>query len=199
MRWSVVLFAAVLGFAAGFVAAKQEQTAKPKTPMDEFLEKVLAEIDASGQQVVMEVWVGLQVLKEAVKAAPVPPAPMPELEAKIRSATERIGTATAVMLAQAFLAAFEKSTVEAPALDSFIFDRLTQFFKVDAKGLLERRQKGWTWTSLTVGLGIAKAAGKPADEVFARYEKAKSWAKVAVELGLKPDALGNTLQGLFQP
>jgi hypothetical protein len=117
----------------------------------------------------------------------------------MRSATERIGTATAVTLAQAFLAAFEKSTVEAPALDSFVLDRLTQFFKVDAKWLLERRQKGWTWTSLTVGLGIAKAVGKPVDEVFAHYEKAKSWAKVAVELGLKPDALGNTLQGLFQP
>ncbi len=197
MRWSVVLLAATLGFAVGFVAAKQEQTAKPKTPMDEFLEKVLAEIDASGQQVVMEVWMGLQVLKEAVKAAPVPPAPMPELEAKMRLAAERIGTATAITLTQAFLAAFEKSTVEAPTLDSFVLDRLTQFFKADAQWLIERRQKGWTWTSLIVGLGIAKAAGKPTDEVFAHYEKARSWAKVAVELGLKPEALGNTLQGIF--
>lgn len=54
-------------------------------------------------------------------------------------------------------------------------------------------------TSCALAITFAKATGKPADEVFARYEKAKSWAKVAVELGLKPDALGNTLQGLFQP
>lgn len=199
MRWSAVVAAVALGFAAGFVAARQEQSAKPKAPMEAFLEKVLAEIDASGQQVVMEVWAGLQVLKEAVKAAPVPPAPIPQLEAKMRKAAERIGTATAVTLTQAFLAAFGKGAVQVPALDSVILDRLTQFFKVDAQRLMEWRQKGWTWTSLTVGLGIAKAAGKPADEVFASYEGVKSWAKVAVELGLEPEALSNTLQGLFQP
>ncbi|GBC98759.1 hypothetical protein HRbin17_01273 [bacterium HR17] len=192
-----LLAALMLGGVIGFVAARQAPTPEPPSPMDEFIAKIHADLDASGQQVVMEVWTGLQLLKEAVKRAPVQPAPMPDMEARMRAVAERIGTATAVTLGQAFLAAFEKSVVAAPELENFVLDRVAQFFKVDTPTLIAQRKKGWTWTGLIVGYGIAKAANKPAEAVFALHEKTKSWAKVAVELGLKPEALGAAVQGLF--
>ena len=199
MRWKLhvsLVFALAIGFAVGFVFAKQ--SSQPPTPsVDEIVKKVQDEIDASGRQVVMEVWAALQLLKDAVKDAPVPPAPMPELERKFAVIQERLSVSVETTLIQAFIGAIEKTTAVMPEINSLVFERVVQFFNADRNEIQKLREKGLTWSSIITGCGIAKASGKSVKEVFAAYEKAKAWSKVALDLGIKPQALGKALQGLF--
>lgn len=191
-----LVIALAMGFVVGFVFAKQ--SSQPPTPsVDEIVKKVQDEIDASGRQVVMEVWTALQVLKEAVKEAPVPPAPMPELERKFAAIQERLSVSVETTLIQAFIGAVEKTTAVMPEINFLVFERVVQFFNADRSEVQKLREKGLTWSSIIVGYGIAKASGKPAKDVFASYAKEKAWAKVALDLGIKPQALGKALNGLF--
>ncbi|MDW8029499.1 MAG: hypothetical protein RMK94_14025 [Armatimonadota bacterium] len=195
LHLSLVLALAV-GFIAGFVFAKQSSQ-QPSPSVEEIVKKVQDEIDASGRQVVMEVWAALQLLKDAVKEAPVPPAPMPELERKFAAVGERLSVAVETLLTQTFIGAVEKTTAVMPELNSLVFERVVQFFNASREDVQGMRSKGLTWSSIIVGYGISKASGKPAKEVFAAYEKEKAWSKVALELGVKPQTLGKALQGLF--
>jgi hypothetical protein len=173
--------ALTIGFVGGFVAARQ--SSQPQTPsVEEIVKKVQDEIDASGRQVVVEVWAALQLLKDAVKEAPVPPAPMPEVE---------------TLLIQTFIGAIEKTTAVMPELNFLVFERVVQFFSADRNEVQNLREKGLTWSSIIVGYGLAKASGKPAKEVFAAHAKEKAWSKVALDLGIKPQALSKSLDGLF--
>lgn len=191
-----LVIALAVGFIAGFVFAKQ--SSQPPTPsVDEIVRKVQEEIDASGRQVVMEVWTALQLLKEAVKEAPVPPAPMPELERKFAVIGERLSVAVETLLTQTFIGAVEKTTAVMPELNSLVFERVVQFFNASREDIQAMREKGLTWSSIIVGYGLAKALGKPAKDVFAAYAKEKAWAKVALDLGIKPQTLGKALHGLF--
>jgi len=109
--------ALTIGFVGGFVAARQ--SSQPQTPsVEEIVKKVQDEIDASGRQVVVEVWAALQLLKDAVKDAPVPPAPMPELERKFAAVQERLSVAVETLLIQTFIGAIEKTTAVMPELNS---------------------------------------------------------------------------------
>lgn len=93
--FAALSLALVIGFVGGFVAARQ--SSQPQTPsIEEIVKKVQDEIDASGRQVVMEVWAALQLLKDAVRDAPVPPAPMPELERKFAVVQERLSVAVEI-------------------------------------------------------------------------------------------------------
>ncbi|MFN3420310.1 MAG: hypothetical protein ACK40X_01115 [Armatimonadota bacterium] len=197
MKLSVSLVLALaVGFAVGFVFAKQSY--QQSTPsVEEIVKKVQDEIDASGRQVVMEVWAALQLLKEAVKEAPVPPAPMPELERKFATIGERLSVAVETLLTQTFIGAVEKTTAAMPELNSLVFERVVQFFNASREDVQGMREKGLTWSSIIVGYGLAKASGKPAKDVFAAYEKEKAWSKVALDLGVKPQTLGKALHGLF--
>ncbi|MCX7643322.1 MAG: hypothetical protein N2116_05910 [Armatimonadetes bacterium] len=191
-----LVLALAIGFAAGFVFARQ--SSQPPTPsVDEIVKKVQEEIDASGRQVVMEVWAALQLLKEAVKEAPVPPAPMPELERKFAVVGERLSVAVETLLTQTFIGAVEKTTAVMPELNSLVFERVVQFFNASREDVRTMREKGLTWSSIIVGYGLAKASGKPAKDVFAAYAKEKAWSKVALDLGVKPQTLGKALHGLF--
>lgn len=185
-----------VGFIGGFVFARQGSQPPPQT-VDEIVKAVQDEIDASGRQVVMELWNALQLLKDAVKDAPTPPAPMPELERKFAAFGERISVAVETLLTYTFIGAVEKTTAVMPELNSLVFERVVQFFGVDKNDVQALRAKGLTWSSVIVGYGIAKVTGKPAKEVFAAYEKERAWAKVALEFGVKPQTLGKALQGLF--
>jgi hypothetical protein len=188
--------ALAIGFAGGFVAARQ--SSQPQTPsVEEIVKKVQDEIDASGRQVVVEVWAALQLLKEAVKDAPVPPAPMPELERKFAAVQERLSVAVETLLIQTFIGAIEKTTAVMPELNFLVFERVVQFFNADRNEVQNLREKGLTWSSIIVGYGLAKASGKPAKEVFAAHAKEKAWSKVALDLGIKPQALSKSLDGLF--
>jgi hypothetical protein len=188
--------ALAIGFAGGFVAARQ--SSQPQTPsVEEIVKKVQDEIDASGRQVVVEVWAALQLLKDAVKEAPVPPAPMPELERKFAAVQERLSVAVETLLIQTFIGAIEKTTAVMPELNSLVFERVVQFFNADRNEVQNLREKGLTWSSIIVGYGLAKASGKPAKEVFAAHAKEKAWSKVALDLGIKPQALSKSLDGLF--
>lgn len=191
---AIFLLALTMGFVGGFVFARQ--THQPQS-VDEIVKKVQDEIDASGRQVVMEVWSALQLLKEAVKNAPVPPAPMPELERKFAALGERLSVAVETLLTQTFIGAVEKTTVVMPEINSLVFERVVQFFNADRNDVQRMREKGLTWSSIIVGYGIAKASCNPPKEVFAAYEKERAWAKVALDLGVKPQGLGKALQGLF--
>ncbi len=195
-QWFSLALALLIGFATGFVAARQSGS-QPAPAVEEVIKKVQEELDASGRQVVMEVWQLLHLLKEAVREAPVPPAPMPELERKFASAGERLGVAVEITLSQAFLGAVEKSVVTMPELHFIVSERVVQFFNVSREDIETWREQGLPWSSIILGLGIAKAINKPAKEVFAAYAKEKGWAKVALDLGLKPQAIGKALQGLF--
>ncbi len=198
MRCLGLVVALTFGFAVGFVFAKQSaQPAQQKSPTDDFVAKVQAELDASGKQVVTEVWTALQMLKDAVKEAPVPPAPMPEFERKIKVAGGRIMAAVEVTALQGLIGAMEKSTIVMPEWDAAVFDRIVQFFNADAEEVKALRKKGLTWAGIITGYGIAKVTGKLAKEVFAHYEKEKAWAKVALDLGLPATKLGEALKGLF--
>jgi hypothetical protein len=188
--------ALAIGFAGGFVAARQ--SSQPQTPsVEEIVKKVQDEIDASGRQVVVEVWAALQLLKDAVKDAPVPPAPMPELERKFAAVQERLSVAVETLLIQTFIGAIEKTTAVMPELNFLVFERVVQFFNADRNEVQNLREKGLTWSSIIVGYGLAKASGKPAKEVFAAHAKEKAWSKVALDLGIKPQALSKSLDGLF--
>jgi hypothetical protein len=179
-----------------FVAARQ--SSQPQTPsVEEIVKKVQDEIDASGRQVVVEVWAALQLLKDAVKDAPVPPAPMPELERKFAAVQERLSVAVETLLIQTFIGAIEKTTAVMPELNFLVFERVVQFFNADRNEVQNLREKGLTWSSIIVGYGLAKASGKPAKEVFAAHAKEKAWSKVALDLGIKPQALSKSLDGLF--
>ncbi len=200
MRWSswlAVLLALTVGFAGGFVAARQSVQQPPSPTVDEIVKKVQEELDASGRQVVMEVWQLLQLLKDAVRDAPIPPAPMPEMERKFAAAGERLAVAAEITLSQAFIGALEKTTAVMPELNAMVFERVCQFFNAPREEVTGLRAKGLTWSSVIIGYGIAKATNKPAKEVFAAYEKEKAWAKVGLEMGLKPQTLGKALHGLF--
>jgi len=191
-----LVVALAIGFGVGFVFARQSYQ-QPSPSVDEIVKKVQDELDASGRQVVMEVWAALQLLKEAVKEAPVPPAPMPELERKFAAVSERLSVAVETLLTQTFIGAVEKTTAVMPELNSLVFERVVQFFNASREEVQGMRDKGLTWSSIIVGYGIAKASGKPAKEVFALHAKEKAWSKVALDLGIKPQALGKALQGLF--
>lgn len=198
MRSVWLLVTLTVGFTVGFVLAWQEKTQPPKpSPMDEFVAKVQAELDASGKQLVTEVWAVLQILKDAVKEAPVPLAPMPEFERKIQTAAARIAVSTEATIAHAFIGAIEKTVVTFPEWNIIVFGRVVQFFNASADEVKALREKGLTWASIITGYGIAKAANKPAKEVFRRYETDKAWAKVALHYELKPEKLGAALKGLF--
>ncbi|MCX7643569.1 MAG: hypothetical protein N2116_07180, partial [Armatimonadetes bacterium] len=164
----------------GFVSAKTKFTTAV-TSVEEIVKKVQDEIDASGRQVVMEVWAALQLLKDAVKEAPVPPAPMPELERKFAAVGERLSVAVEVLLTQTFISAIEKTTGVMPELNFLVFERVVQFFGADRKEVQAMREKGLTWSSIIVGYGLTKASGKSAKEVFAAYNKGKAWSKVALD------------------
>jgi len=194
-RVSLALALAV-GFVAGFVFARQNPQ-PPTFSVEEIVKKVQDEIDASGRQVVVEVWAALQLLKEAVKEAPIPPAPMPELERKFAVIGERLSVAVETLLTQTFIGAVEKTTAAMPELNSLVFERVVQFFNASREDVQAMREKGMTWSSIIVGYGLAKASGKPAKDVFAAYAKEKAWSKVALDLGVKPQTLGKALQGLF--
>lgn len=188
--------ALAIGFVGGFVAARQ--SSQPQTPsVEEIVKKVQDEIDASGRQVVVEVWAALQLLKDAVKDAPVPPAPMPELERKFAAVQERLSVAVETLLIQTFIGAIEKTTAVMPELNFLVFERVVQFFNADRNEVQNLREKGLTWSSIIVGYGLAKASGKPAKEVFSAHAKEKAWSKVALDLGIKPQALSKSLDGLF--
>jgi len=194
--FATLSLALVIGFIAGFVAARQ--SSQPQSPsVEEIVKKVQEEIDASGRQVVMEVWAALQLLKEAVKDAPVPPAPMPELERKFAAVQERLSVAVETLLVQTFIGAVEKTTAAMPELNFFVLERIVQFFNADRNEVQNLREKGLTWSSIIVGYGLAKASGKPAKDVFAAHAKEKAWSKVALDLGVKPQALSKALDGLF--
>jgi hypothetical protein len=139
----------------------------------------------------------LQLLKDAVKDAPVPPAPMPELERKFAAVQERLSVAVETLLIQTFIGAIEKTTAVMPELNSLVFERVVQFFNADRNEVQNLREKGLTWSSIIVGYGLAKASGKPVKEVFAAHAKEKAWSKVALDLGIKPQALSKSLDGLF--
>ncbi len=194
-RVSLALALAV-GFVAGFVFARQNPQ-PPTLSVEEIVKKVQDEIDESGRQVVVEVWAALQLLKEAVKEAPVPPAPMPELERKFAVIGERLSVAVETLLTQTFIGAVEKTTAAMPELNSLVFERVVQFFNASREDVQAMREKGMTWSSIIVGYGLAKSSGKPAKDVFAAYAKEKAWSKVALDLGVKPQTLGKALQGLF--
>ncbi len=194
--FATLSLALAIGFVAGFVAARQ--SLQPQSlSVEEIVKKVQDEIDASGRQVVMEVWAALQLLKEAVKDAPVPPAPMPELERKFAVVQERLSVAVETLLVQTFIGAVEKTTAVMPELNFFVLERIVQFFNADRNEVQNLREKGLTWSSIIVGYGLAKASGKPAKEVFAAHAKEKAWSKVALDLGVKPQALSKALDGLF--
>jgi len=137
---SALSLALAIGFVGGFVAARQ--SSQPQTlSVEEIVKKVQDEIDASGRQVVMEVWAALQLLKDAVKDAPVPPAPMPELERKFAVVQERLSVAVETLLVQTFIGAVEKTTAAMPELNFFVLERIVQFFNADRKEVQTLREK----------------------------------------------------------
>lgn len=197
MRAFVTLFLVIAtGFSGGFVTA--QQSPRPSGPsVEEIVKKVQDEIDASGRQVVMEVWAVVLLLKEAVKDAPVPPAPMPELERKFANIQERLSVAVEVLLICAFIGAIEKTVSVMPEFNFLVHERVVQFFNASREEVQSLREKGLTWSSVIIGYGIAKVLNRPTEDVFAAYEKERAWAKVALDLGLKPSVLSKVLQNLF--
>ncbi|MCS7224035.1 MAG: hypothetical protein NZ959_05700 [Armatimonadetes bacterium] len=185
----------IVGFALGVFATGSVRTAQPPS-IEEVVKKVEQELDESGRHMVTEVWALIATLKDAVKEAPVPIAPMPHMEEKLKKGLGRVLTAAEVLATVAFISVFEKTVVANPQADWFVRDRVSQFFKISSTDL-ESLRKEMTWSSIIVGLGIAKASGKDRETVLSEYRKTKAWAKVALDLGVPPEGLKKALEGLF--
>ncbi len=189
----------LLLLAAGFSLGLLWSSSAPslhQPSQEELVKRVQGDIEESGKQVVAEVWSLIGLLKEMVREAPVPIGPMPHMEEKLKKGMARVMTAAEVTATQAFLGALEKMTIVNPPADWFVLDRVGQFFQVPRDDLQSLR-KELTWSSIIVGLGIAKAVQKDRATVFSHYQKHRSWARVGLNLGLVPDGLKKALDGLF--
>lgn len=195
-----IVLALLVGFLLGssIQPLRSQPSAQPSVAQpagDALVEKLVREADETGRQVRMDVTALTELMKRVIREVEVGQQ-SPELEQQGRVLTERIGVDVEVAIAQTLLAVAEKSVVR-NGQEQWVIQRMVDFFTVPQSDVLRYREKGYTLSSIILAYGIAKAANATPERVFEMRQMRQSYPAIAVRLGVKPQAIGKALQGLF--
>lgn len=195
-----IVLALLVGFLLGssIQPLRSQPSAQPPAAQpasDALVERLVREADETGRQVRTDVAALTELMKRVIREVEFGQQ-NPDLEQHGKVLTERIGIDVEVAIAQTLLAVAEKSVVR-NGQEQWIIGRITDFFKVPQSEVLRYREKGYTLSSIILAYGIAKAANVAPERVFEMRQMRQSYPAIAVTLGLKPQALGKALQGLF--
>ncbi len=162
---------------------------------DLLVERLVREVDDTGWQMRNDVAALTALMKRVVREVEVGQQ-YPQLEQQGKVLTERLAIDAEIAIAQMMLAVLEKSVVQ-QGQEQWVIQRIVDFFGVPLADVQAYRDRGHTLSSIVLGCGIAKAAGAKPARAFELRQARQSWPAVAVSLGMKPQSLGNALQGLF--
>jgi len=195
-----IVLALLVGFLLGSsIQPLRSQPSAQQPPTqpagDALVEKLVREADETGRQVRTDVAALTELMKRVIREVEVGQQ-SPELEQQGKSLTERVGVDVEVAVAKTLLAVAEKSVVR-NGQEQWVIQRVTDFFKVPQSDVMRYREKGYTLSSIILAYGIAKAANASSERVFEMRQMRQSWPAIAVTLGVKPQAIGKALQGLF--
>lgn len=195
-----IVIALLVGFLLGssIQPLRSQTTTQPpagQPKADALVEKLVREVDETGRQARGDVAALTELMKRVVREVEIGQQ-YPELEQRGKVLTERIAIDAEVAIAQTLLAVAEKSVVR-QGQEQWIVQRIVDFFKASQSDVQRYREKGYTLSSIILGYGIAKATSSTPERVFEMRQMRQSWPAIAVTLGMKPQALGNALQGMF--
>lgn len=195
-----IVIALLVGFLLGssIQPLRSQTTTQPPATQpasDALVEKLVREVDETGRQARTDVAALTELMKRVVREVEIGQQ-YPELEQRGKVLTERIAIDAEVAIAQTMLAIAEKSVVR-QGQEQWIVQRIVDFFKASHSDVQRYREKGYTLSSIILGYGIAKATSTTPERVFEMRQMRQSWPAIAVTLGMKPQALGNALQGMF--
>lgn len=195
-----IVIALLMGFLLGssIQPLRSQPSAQPpitQPASDPLVEKLVREVDETGRQARADVTALTELMKRVVREVEVG-SQHPEMEQRGKVLTERIAIDAEVAIAQTLLAVAEKSVVR-QGQEQWVVQRIADFFKVPQSDVQRYREKGYTLSALILGYGIATATNATPAQVFEMRQVRQSWPAIAVTLGMKPQTLGNALQGLF--
>lgn len=195
-----VVLALLVGFLLGssIQPLRSQTTAQPPaTPAapDALVQKLVMEVDETGRQARTDVTALTELMKRVVREVEIGQQ-YPEIEQRAKVLMERIAIDAEVAMAQTLLAVAEKSVVR-QGQEQWMIQRVAEFFKVPQSDVQRYRDRGYTLSSIILGHGIAKAVNATPAQVFEMRQMRQNWPAIAVTLGVKPQALGTALHGLF--
>ncbi|MGQ9879594.1 MAG: hypothetical protein ACUVSV_01855 [Armatimonadota bacterium] len=195
-----VVIALLIGFLLGssIQPLRSQPSAQPPTPQsasDALVEKLVREVDETGRQARTDVTALTELMKRVVREVEIGQQ-YPELEQRGKVLTERIAIDAEIAIAQTMLVIAEKSVVR-QGQEQWVIQRIVDFFKASLSDVQRYRERGYTLSSIILGYGIAKATNSTPAQVFEMRQMRQSWPAIAVALGMKPQTLGNALQGMF--
>ncbi|MGQ9486421.1 MAG: hypothetical protein ACUVTY_00810 [Armatimonadota bacterium] len=195
-----VVIALLIGFLLGssIQPLRSQPSAQPPTPQsasDALVEKLVREVDETGRQARTDVTALTELMKRVVREVEIGQQ-YPELEQRGKVLTERIAIDAEIAIAQTMLVIAEKSVVR-QGQEQWVIQRIVDFFKASQSDVQRYRERGYTLSSIILGYGIAKATNSTPAQVFEMRQMRQSWPAIAVALGMKPQTLGNALQGMF--
>lgn len=195
-----IVIAMLIGFLLGssIQPLRSQPSTQPPAALpaaDPLVEKLVREVDETGRQARTDVTALTELMKRVVREVEAGQQ-YPELEQRGKVLTERIVIDAEVAIVQTVLAIAEKSVVR-QGQEQWVIQRIVDFFKAPQSDVQRYREKGYTLSAIILGYGIAKATNSTPAQVFEMRQMRQSWPAIAVMLGMKPQGLGNALQGMF--
>ncbi len=195
-----IVLALLAGFllGSGIQPLRSQPSAQPPTVQpaaDPLVEKLVREVDETGKQARADVTALTELMKRVVREVEIGQQ-YPQLEQQGKVLGERIAIDAEVALVQTMLAVVEKS-VARQGQEQWVIQRTADFFKAPQSDIQRYREKGYTLSAIILGYAIAKATGATPQQVFEMRQMRQNWPAIAVAPGMKPQSLGNALQGIF--
>jgi hypothetical protein len=165
---------------------------------DEVVKKSQDGIEASGQQLLMDVDALIKRLKEIVEKADITQGSNDIFQQQVQEHAVKILRDVEVTAVQTILGVIEKKVVENKAiLEPFAMKRIVEFFKVTEDDVKKLRDKKMSWGDIVMTYGMSKATSKDVSFITNLIEQKKSWVQIAETAELKFMQLAQQLEGFL--